>query len=421
MKIIQQKVKLGEIVKGFNKSQYTASKNDIYCFDGKLNCRPAYQRNYVYKGKEKAAVINTIMKGYESRSQFPLSIMYWALKEDGKYELLDGQQRILSICLFRWGEAVNIDGKPIQWGSFEQSEKDWFNNYELDVYICVDDQDDIHRFEADLKDWFQVINTNGMQLTEQEKRNAIYYGPWLSDAKRLFSNDTSELFKEGKRSEKYIITPKKDDFNRQLFLEKVLGWRAKSLNTTIDGYMSSERDKANARDLDTYYNDVLYWVEEMFPEYHEILKRDDWGTLYNEYYGKVTLDVDERKRLLKELMDDIDVVKKNLIVKYILSNKTTKLEIRGFDDSIRERTHALQGGECPLCINEQALYPEKEIKTKHKLKEMEADHVIPWAKGGHTVESNCCMLCGRHNKQKSADEIAWLEHYMEKLRRTGEK
>lgn len=32
---------------------------------------------------------------------------------------------------------------------------------------------------------------------------------------------------------------------------------------------------------------------------------------------------------------------------------------------------------------------------------MEADHIKPWSKGGHTTAENCQMLCKQDNRLKS--------------------
>ena len=47
-----------------------------------------------YKDHQRDAVIHTVSKG------FPLNVMYWAVREDGNFEIIDGQQRTVSICQF---------------------------------------------------------------------------------------------------------------------------------------------------------------------------------------------------------------------------------------------------------------------------------------------------------------------------------
>ena len=72
---------------------YTNDPNHgVYGYHGKLNIRPPYQREFRYELKQQQAVIEPILKGY------PLNIMYWSVVDDGSYEMIDGQQRTLSIC-----------------------------------------------------------------------------------------------------------------------------------------------------------------------------------------------------------------------------------------------------------------------------------------------------------------------------------
>lgn len=81
-------------------------------------------------------------------------------------------------------------------------------NYEFMVYICEGK-------ESEKLEWFRVVNIAGAKLTEQELRNSVYTGAWLSDAKRYFSkrNCAAKLL-----SDKYIT----GDPNRQELLEKAL-------------------------------------------------------------------------------------------------------------------------------------------------------------------------------------------------------
>ena len=64
----------------------------VRAYGGTLDVRPPYQREFRYIEQQKRAVIETIMKG------FPLNIMYWSEESAGSFEMIDGQQRTLSIC-----------------------------------------------------------------------------------------------------------------------------------------------------------------------------------------------------------------------------------------------------------------------------------------------------------------------------------
>ena len=70
----------------------------IFGYGGKLDIRPPYQREFIYSPKQRDAVIHTV------NQNFPLNVMYWAVREDGSFEIIDGQQRTLSLCQYVNGD-----------------------------------------------------------------------------------------------------------------------------------------------------------------------------------------------------------------------------------------------------------------------------------------------------------------------------
>ena len=154
----------------------------VTAFGGKLNVRPPYQRAFIYEQDAQRAVINTVMEG------FPLNVMYWAKCDDGTYELMDGQQRTISICKFFNGEQfINLQDKvtgalrETTYENFNDDQKRQFLEYPLTIYIC-------DGTETEKLNWFRVINIAGIRLTDQEMRNAIYTSAWTTDAKKYFSD-----------------------------------------------------------------------------------------------------------------------------------------------------------------------------------------------------------------------------------------
>ena len=73
----------------------------VVAYGGKLDVRPAYQREYIYPDKDRDEVIRSVRKG------FPINVMYWAKTGTDRYELMDGQQRTISIC--RYAAAKDMD------------------------------------------------------------------------------------------------------------------------------------------------------------------------------------------------------------------------------------------------------------------------------------------------------------------------
>ena len=98
MNIELKEITIKELSDGFQDN----NENGVVGFGGKLDIRPPYQREFIYKDKQRDAVINTITKN------FPLNVMYWAVREDGNFEVIDGQQRLttLQILLLAFRDVV---------------------------------------------------------------------------------------------------------------------------------------------------------------------------------------------------------------------------------------------------------------------------------------------------------------------------
>lgn len=368
-------VSIKELAKGYIEKGVDGIEG-IVAYDGKLDVRPPYQREYVYAPKERDEVIRTIKKG------FPLNTMYWAKNDNGTYELMDGQQRTISICRYvaESEQSFSVDEKF--YFNLELDVQEAINSYLLDIYICDGTPSEIH-------EWFKVINIAGKPLTAQELRNIAYTGTWLSDAKLHFSKPNCIAYNLGK-----------DYLNgspiRQEFLETALKWIAhRDKLSLIDDYMALHQHDINANQLLLYYRKVIEWVNAIFPNKRKEMKGIEWGFLYNEYKDK-ELDPAILETRIKKLMLDDDVTNKKGIYLYLLSKNEKFLNIRAFTENEKRQVYERQKGICPLC----AL--EKREKTHYDISEMEADHITPWCEGGKTNTDNCQMLCKEHNRRKSA-------------------
>lgn len=357
MQIELKRIKISEVVKNYRDN----SEEGVLGFDGKLNIRPKYQREFVYNEKQRNAVIETVRKG------FPLNVMYWVENEDC-FEVLDGQQRSISICEFVSGKfSLNYQ----YFHRLEQEEKDQILDYELMVYFCKGSN-------KEKLDWFKTINIAGEKLTDQELRNAVFTGSWLSDAKKYFSKNNCPAYNIAKD---YISgTPIKQEY-----LEKVLDWISEG---NIERYMSENQLKPNANELWFYFNNVITWVKTLFPNYRKEMKSVAWGKLYNKYKDK-SFDAIELENEVCRLMQDDEVTKKSGIYHFLISGEEKHLSLRAFTPNQKREVYERQKGICPIC------------KKHFEFEEMEADHIIPWSKGGKTVIENCQMLCQADNNAKS--------------------
>lgn len=340
-------------------------ENGVFAYNGRLDVRPPYQREFVYGEKERNAVIDTLTQG------FPLNVMYWAVREDGTYEIIDGQQRTISICQYVNGDFA-FDFRYFH--NLQPDEQEEILNYELQIYICSGT-------DSEKLKWFKTINIAGKELTEQELRNAVYSGSWVSDAKRYFSKNGAPATKIGS-----------DYLNgsaiRQDYLETAISWIS---DGNIEAYMSNHQHDASAAPLWQFFQSVITWIETSFrptKERKKIMKGVDWGMLYKQYKDQV-FDYKAIDEEVKRLILDDDVTKKSGIYPYVLTKKEKYLSIRAFTPAQILSAYERQGGICCEC------------KQHFELSQMEADHITPWHEGGRTVAENCQMLCRECNRRKS--------------------
>lgn len=335
----------------------------VRAYDGKLDVRPPYQREFVYKDKQRDAVIDTV------RRAFPLNVMYWAVREDGSFEVIDGQQRTISICQFVESDFA-FEGRYFH--NLQNDEQEQVLNYELTVYLCSGT-------DSERLDWFRTINIAGEELTNQELRNAVYAGSWVTDAKRYFSKRECPAYGIG--SGYMSGTPIRQDY-----LETVIKWIK---GGDIEGYMAVQQHKPNANELWLYFQQVIAWVKATFPTYRKEMKGIAWGDLYNQFKDD-ELDPTRLEARVSDLMVDEDVTRKKGIYWYVLDGQDKHLSIRAFTPNQRREAYERQKGICPAC------------GERFELVEMEADHITPWSKGGKTEAANCQMLCLEDNRRKSA-------------------
>ncbi len=358
MKINLKEITVRELTNGYEDNEEAG----VLGFGGKLDIRPPYQREFIYKDKQRDAVIDTIKKN------FPLNVMYWAVREDGNYEVIDGQQRTISIAQYVEGDFA-FNGRYFH--NLQNDEQEQILNYKLMVYLCSGT-------DSEKLEWFKTINIAGEKLTDQELRNAVYSGSWVSDAKRYFSKNGCPAY--GLGSDYLSGIPIRQDH-----LETTIKWIS---NDQIEEYMAKHQHDPNANELWLYYQSVINWVKAVFPNYRREMNGLPWGYLYNEYKDQ-NFDSAKLEKEIAELMQDEDVTNKKGIYSYVLTGKEKYLNIRAFSPNQRREAYERQKGECIVCGNH------------FELEEMEADHITPWHEGGQTTAENCQMLCKEDNRRKS--------------------
>ena len=362
MKIELKKIIVRDLVADYHDD----GEGGVRGYGGKLDIRPPFQREFVYKDKQRDAVIDTINK------DFPLNVMYWAVRQDGTYEVIDGQQRTISAAQYVKGD-YSLDGRYFH--NLQDDEQERILNYPLQVYVCEGSA-------SEKLDWFRIINIAGEKLTGQELRNAVYAGPWVSDAKRYFS-------RKGAACPAYAIgSPYVNGrADRQEYLETAIQW-IKDKGQTVEEYMAAHQHDRTATALWSHFQAVINRVEAVFPNYRKPMKGVDWGGLYGQLKDE-SLDPEELEADVARLMVDDDVTKQAGIYPYLLTGEEKHLNIRAFSDAMKQKAFEIQDGVCGSCAKE------------FEMSEMDADHITPWSEGGKTTEQNCQMLCKACNRRKS--------------------
>ena len=376
-----------EICEGFVYNQLEGK--GLFGWSGKLTIQPEYQRNYLYAendGKKEVAVIDSILKDY------PIGLIYFNEPEAGRYEILDGQQRITSIGRFVTGKFAIKDkfGMEQYFTGLSKEEREKILSYKLLIYVC-------NGTEKEIKEWFETINIAGEPLNKQELLNATYSGPFVTLAKAVFSNSRNPQLQKWRC---YVS----GNANRQDILHSALSWVAEG-EENIGGYMSLHRYDNSIEELKTYFDTVIDWAKTLFGEPKSEMRGLEWGSFYEQYHD-ISYNPSALQQRVNDLYADEAVKNKKGIFEYVLGGESNKslLTIRLFEDSVKKTVYARQTNEaqslgisnCPECAK-----GHENLRARiYKFSEMDADHVTAWSKGGATDIENCQMLCKTHNRAK---------------------
>jgi len=359
----------------------------LFGLAGKLTIQPEYQRNYFYAdGKKDVAVIDSLLKGY------PLGLLYFNKVDENNLEVLDGQQRITSFGRFVTNKFAIKDenGMEQYFGGIASDKQEKILNTKLLIYEC-------EGTETEIKDWFRTINIAGVPLNNQELLNAVYSGPFVTLAKAEFSNSQNANVQKWSA---YITGA----VNRQDYLERALEWVSRGKDN-VGEYMSLHRYDTDITELKTYFNSVIDWVSGVFIDVESEMRGLEWGRLYETYHGRPYNPTQVSKEV-RRLLADPYVTSRKGIFEYILGGGVDAklLAVRVFDEATKSSVYAAQTrkaqekgiSNCPLC----ALGHDANKTRIWKQREMDADHVAAWSKGGATDIRNCQMLCRTHNQAK---------------------
>lgn len=383
MKATLKEITIKDICEGFVYNEYEGK--GLFGLGGSLTIQPEYQRNYIYAdGKRDVAVIESVIKGY------PIGLIYFNKTAENRYEVLDGQQRITSLGRFMTNklDIIDANGRNQNISSIASNIRENIEQTKLLIYVC-------EGTETEIREWFETINIAGIPLNEQEMLNATYYGPFVTNAKSIFSNSNNPQVQKWSA---YIS----GNVKRQDFLHTALSWVGKG---DVKAYMSEHRQDTDIAELQTYFNTVIDWVSATFKDVYPEMCGRDWGRLYEQYHNNA-YNPEELVQEVENLMADPCVQDKKGIFEYVLGGKNDHklLNVRVFEKSTirsvytQQTAHARAAGisNCPYCAQSDNANKSRIWKES----EMDADHVKAWSRGGATDISNCEMLCKTHNRAK---------------------
>lgn len=358
MNITYKNVALGEVLSSLN---ITEGAEHIVL-------SPDFQRQYILSDRQRDTIVTNTLEG------IPLGDLF--IFHDGKhYELMDGRQRLETLLGFYDGDfQVKIEGSPTGFKNLTAKERSDF--LETDLRVAVVEGEDRER-----KNWFELLNLQGSNLSSMEKKISRYNGPFLSQLSEIFILDNEEYFD---RVEMYLSGKK----IRGKRLETLLKWKAQSEGLKIDEYLAFHQNDQDISPVLTYFEEVTHWAGTLFPTYRQEMCEVPWGELYNTYHGYYfspeILEIEVEK-----LMRDEEVSKKSGIYPYLITEDPRYLSLRDFAPETKRTVYEKQDGKCNICGNH------------FDYRDTQADHIIPWSKGGKTVIENCQILCRRCNLEKS--------------------
>ena len=383
-----------------------------------INTNPDYQRPAVWTKPQKQLLIDSMLREYD------VPKIYLHRTGDKTYDVIDGQQRLRTIWEYFEGgftlakDADPVDGYEIAGKKYEDLDMDILdklNSYNLDFVILDNVTED------EIREMFLRLQ-NGTTLKAQEKRNA-YPGNMRDYIKELASHSffvKSVNFQNSRFSHEHVAA--------QLCLMTINGdlcdIKDRNLNEMYLKNQNFDKSGIVAKKI----NRVLNYLYTMFPDKAPELKRFNTVSLYalimdlidsyaikdkeaeiakwfTDFESMRVLEAekpeDEQDARLaiyqsktKESTDGMDSLRyrHEFLKESLLStipDLATKDSKRNFDEAQRQVIFRRDKGICQNC------------GIKCEWNAWEADHIIPWNRGGQTTVSNGQVLCPTCNASKS--------------------
>lgn len=422
---------LGDIAKGFIDESADESES-VTTMDGRLNIRPAYQRNYIHDEQDRwvAELIESVA------NNMPINTLYLGVLGDGCMEVVDGQQRLYTLCKFISGNLTiytNEHPMGVTFDGLDVDIKERIRNYELNVALC-------HGTSQERLNWFITINKPASILSRQELRNASYTGDFINYLRKKFSNSKSAIVSNKNSIYHTSYYGNSLKYERQDFVELVLDWvsyyewyhkrlndgNAISKDDRINMYMSIHQNNANGEFVYEHYKKVCEWIHNTFFDGFDgdwtkcqSLKSVEWGRLYAEHENDVLDTKYITKRVHELLAIQQEFSKPSGLYEWVLlgerDDNFNLMSPRAFKPEIRKRAYNLQGGFDP--------FSNEHFDSSD---DMVAHHIISWKDGGCTNLENCVLVSeethqrihtGHYNNKEVREK---LNELLERVKRDKE-
>ena len=213
---------------------------------GKLNLRPQYQRNFIWTPKDQKLLIDSINNGY------PLPNFFIYDCGNGTFEMVDGQQRAVTINKYYRGEFADSSKRR-----FSDIEKQKFLSYNL-VVIYISDLDSKN---DSIEEFYALVNKRGVHLNPSEVNKAAYHdSQFMQLVNRAMENQNL--------IDLDIFTDKvKIRMNDRSLIEEILAYLYKGCITdkrnAVDELFGAELDSAKAEEVYKRFCEVLEVISKL--------------------------------------------------------------------------------------------------------------------------------------------------------------
>jgi uncharacterized protein with ParB-like and HNH nuclease domain len=216
---------------------------------------PAYQRSFVWEEERQSKFIESILLG------LPIPYIFTAENEDGRFEIVDGTQRIRTLTNFL-SDRLTLNTLEIldkcnglKFSDFPISRQRKINNTSLRMIVLSEHSDEDARFML-----FERINSGSVILQAMEKRKGSFTGPFTDyiyqcaiDPQFLqVTNFTQKTIKRGEPQELILRF-----FAYSESVENYKGY----VNEFLDSFTKRKNEEFNGAELEVQFRNMLNYVE----------------------------------------------------------------------------------------------------------------------------------------------------------------